>query len=154
MIVTNRFTLDTNILLYAVNTDEPDKHKIASRILEVAADRDCLLSLQSLGEFLNAVRRKNASSIDDAIAITQIWQQLFHVICADQDTYNEAVEYVQDHSISFWDAMIWVTAKQAGCAYILSADMQHGRRLGGVEIVNPFAKDAAPVIKKITGKSI
>ena len=154
MIVTNRFTLDTNILVYAVNTDEPDKHKIASKILEAAADRDCLLSLQNLGEFFNAVRRKNVSSIDDAISITQIWQQLFHVIGATPDTYNEAVEYVRDHSISFWDAMIWVTAKQAGCAYILSEDMQHGRRLGGVESANPFVKDAAPVIRRIFGKGV
>ena len=35
--------------------------------------------------------------------------------------------------------MLWAAARRAGRSAILSADMQHGRRLGGVEIVNPFA---------------
>lgn len=42
---------------------------------------------------------------------------MFPVVSADQGTFNEAVEYVRDHSISFWDAILWVTAKQAGCAF-------------------------------------
>ena len=151
MIVTNRFTFDTNILIYAVNTDEKKKHRIASELLAAAADRDCLLTLQSLGEFFNAVRRKNMASLDNAIDITRVWQQLFHLVSADQDTYNEAVEYVRDHQISFWDAMIWVLAKQSGCEFIISEDMQHERRLGGVEIVNPFIADSKDVIDRLLG---
>jgi len=152
MIVPKRFTFDTNILIYAVNTDTLEKHKIASALLETAVERDCLLTLQAIGEFFNAARRKTMASIDEAIAITRVWQQIFTVVSADQDTFNEAVEYVRDHNISFWDAMLWVTAKQAGCAYVLSEDMQHGRRLGGVEIINPFVKNAEPVIKLLMGR--
>jgi predicted nucleic acid-binding protein len=29
-------------------------------------------------------------------------------------------------------------AKQAGCRVLLSEDMQHGREIDGVKIVNPF----------------
>lgn len=147
MIVPRRFTFDTNILIYAVNTDTPEKHQIASSLLEAATQKDCLLILQTIGEFFNATRHKGLASMDEVIAITRVWQQIFTIVPADQDTFNEAVEYVRDHNISFWDAMLWATAKQAGCAYVLSEDMQHGRRLGGVEMINPFAKDAKPVIK-------
>ena len=146
MIVPKRFTFDTNILIYAVNTDAPEKHEIASSLLEAATQKDCLLTLQAIGEFFNATRRKGLASMDEVITITRVWQQIFTVVPADQDTFNEAVEYVRDHNISFWDAMLWANAKQAGCAYVLSEDMQHGRRLGGVEIINPFAKDAKPVL--------
>ena len=146
MIVPKRFTFDTNILIYAVNTDAPEKHQIASSLLEAATQKDCLLTLQAIGEFFDATRRKGMASMDEVITITRVWQQIFTVVPADQDTFNEAVEYVRDHNISFWDAMLWANAKQAGCAYVLSEDMQHGRRLGGVEIINPFAKDAKPVL--------
>jgi predicted nucleic acid-binding protein len=146
MIVPKRFTFDTNILIYAVNTDAPEKHQIASSLLEAATQKDCLLTLQAIGEFFDATRRKGLASMDEVITITRVWQQIFTVVPADQDTFNEAVEYVRDHNISFWDAMLWANAKQAGCAYVLSEDMQHGRRLGGVEIINPFAKDAKPVL--------
>ena len=131
MIVPKRFTFDTNILIYAVNTDAPEKHQIASSLLEAATQKDCLLTLQAIGEFFNATRRKGLASMDEVITITRVWQQIFTVVPADQDTFNEAVEYVRDHNISFWDAMLWANAKQAGCAYVLSEDMQHGRRLGG-----------------------
>ena len=69
---------------------------------------------------------------------TRTWQKLFHVAAANAATLQDAQEAVRDHSLSFWDAMLWATARQAGCARILTEDIQHGQKLGGVEIVNPF----------------
>ena len=48
---------------------------------------------------------------------------------------------VNEQKLSFRDAMLWAMARQAGCYVIVSEDMQHGRRLGGVEFVNPFASE-------------
>lgn len=56
----------------------------------------------------------------------------------------DAINAVDEHCISFWDAMLWATARQAGCSTVFSEHMQHGRRLGGVEFVNPFAAKAGP----------
>lgn len=149
MIVSSRFTFDTNILIYAVDRSGGDRHHIAVDLIEKAADKDCYLTVQVLGEFYHAVTRKNHAKPDQAIAFTRIWQQIFPVAAANQDTFNDAVEYVRDHTISFWDAMLWVTAKQAGCGYIISEDMQHGRRLGGVEILNPFVRDGEPALSRL-----
>lgn len=151
MIVPNRFTFDTNILIYAVNADAPDKHTQSYEMLEAAVEKDCVLTLQAINEFFNAARRKDLAAIDDAISVTQFWQQCFRVVCADQDTFSEAVEYVRDHRIQFWDAMLWITAKQAGCEIILSEDMQHGRRFGGVQIVNPFFPDSKDIVDRLLG---
>ncbi len=149
MIVSSRFTFDTNILIYSVDRSGGNRHDIAVDLVEKAADKDCYLTVQVLGEFYHAVTRKNHAKPDQAIAFTRIWQQIFPVAAANQDTFNDAVEYVCDHNISFWDAMLWVTAKQTGCGYIISEDMQHGRRLGGVEVLNPFAKDAKPALSRL-----
>ena len=48
---------------------------------------------------------------------------------------------VNEQKLAFWDTMLWATARQAGCSVIVGEDMQHGRRLGGVEFVNPFASE-------------
>jgi len=42
-----------------------------------------------------------------------------------------------------------IKLKEAGCAYILSADMQDSRRVGGVEIVNPFAPESVAIRVKL-----
>ena len=46
-----RFTLDTNILVYAVDAREGYKRELAIRIIEAAGGLDCPLALQAVGEF-------------------------------------------------------------------------------------------------------
>ena len=78
------------------------------------------------------------------MAYTTAWQNLFQITAADRAAYNAATEAVRDHGLAFWDAMLWATAREAGCAIIVSEDMQHGRKLGGVTIFNPFGDQPGP----------
>ena len=78
-----------------------------------------------------------------------MWQKVFTIAASTQTTFNQAIEVVRDHGLSFWDAMLWVTAAEAGRAFVLSKDMQHGRTLGSVEILNPFAEDANRVLSRL-----
>ena len=43
------------------------------------------------------------------------------------------------YKFSFWDAMIVRSAVRGMCKRLYSKDMRHGRRIEGIEIVNPFA---------------
>jgi predicted nucleic acid-binding protein len=52
------------------------------------------------------------------------------------------MDAVTHHHLSFWDAMMWATAKRHGCRALISEDGQSGRTLGGVILLNPF--DASP----------
>ena len=49
-----------------------------------------------------------------------------------------AVDLHRLHSISFWDALVVCSAASAGCARLLTEDLQHGRTLQGVRVENPF----------------
>ena len=53
----------------------------------------------------------------------------------------EAVRGVIDHQLSFWDALIWATAKLNQIAVILSEDFRSGASLEGVRFVNPLSDD-------------
>ncbi len=48
-----------------------------------------------------------------------------------------------DHGLPFYDALIVSAAIEAGCDTLFSEDMQHGRSIGGLAIVNPFVDSAA-----------
>lgn len=54
------------------------------------------------------------------------------------DAILAAIDLHRLHSLSFWDALIIRSATASGCTVLLSEDMQHGRRIDGLQICNPF----------------
>ena len=142
MIVRGRFSLDTNILVYSVDRDSGDRHTQSRVLLERAAKRDCVLTVQALAEFFHVTTRKHLLHPSLASAFVRDWLDVFQITSADGAAVEEAMQAVEEHRLSFWDAMLWSTARRSGCSALVTEDMQHGRRLGGIEIINPFAADA------------
>ncbi len=134
-----RVTFDSNILFYAVDADAGQRQIQAREIVRRAAlSYDCFLSLQTLSEFFAATTRKGKLTAAQAAAHLEDWQALFPVVAATPASLHLAVRAVQQHSLSFWDAMQWAVAKQAGATLLMSEDMQHDRDLEGVRFRNPF----------------
>lgn len=133
-----RATLDSNILVYALDRDAGGRHVTASKLVRRATGWDCVLILQALAEFFVAVTRKGKMPMEDAVAQLADWQALFPVCAATPATLGRAVKAVREHGLAFWDAMLWASAREAGCAWLLSEDFQHGRVLEGVRFHNPF----------------
>ena len=146
-----RLTLDSNILVYAADRDAGARHATAQRLVRRAADLDCVLTLQSLAEFFRVVTGKCGVPPAEAAAIVGAWRDVFSVHAADAEALTAAMDAVAGHNLAFWDAMIWAAARQAGCRLLLSEDLQHGRELGGVAFVNPFAEPAAPLLVEALG---
>jgi len=140
--VKSRFSFDTNILIYAVDRDAKARHERSKFLLKEAAQFDCVLAVQALGEFYHATTRKGVLEPSRARAFIGVWRELFPLMAADEVALSDAIDAVEGHRIAFWDAMLWATARRSGCATIVSEDQQHGRKLGGVRFVNPFADDA------------
>ena len=143
MTVKGRFSLDTNILVYAVDLDAGERHDRARALVGRVARFDCVLTVQALAEFFHATTRKNLLPIPRASAFVRAWRDVFQVASAGTAALVDAMDAVEEHRLSFWDAMLWATARQSGCSAILTEDMQDGRRLSGVEFINPFGADAA-----------
>ena len=133
-------TLDTNILVYALNRDAGERHGIASKLVERAAEIDCVLTLQALAEFFLTVTRKGRMPADDAAAQVDDWQALFVVRTSAQPTLRRAIAAAREHGLAFWDAMLWACAEEAGCTLLISEDFQHGRTLDGLRFHNPFVE--------------
>jgi predicted nucleic acid-binding protein len=52
--------------------------------------------------------------------------------------YAAALSVSSEAGISFCDAPIVSSTAAAGCGLLLTEDLQHGRRIRGMEIRNPF----------------
>ena len=133
-----RVSLDTNILVYSVDLDAGSKHDKAIALFTQLTPSNCVLSLQSLCEFYSAVTRKKLMPVGDAMAQVDDWQQLFPVVSAKPATLTRAFAAVKRHQLSFWDALLWATVREAGVATLLSEDFQHEQDIDGVQIINPF----------------
>jgi len=140
---TRRFSLDANVLVYAADRDSA-LHRRAVDVLLRATSRDCVLTLQALGEFFHAATRKGIISRPDAAAQVRDLLAIFPTVAADVEALRTALDGAERGQHSFWDGLLIATAVQAGCRFLLSEDMQDGARVGRVAVLNPFLGDALP----------
>lgn len=134
--------IDTNILVYAFDSSEQEKQAIAQNLINAeGATGEIVLSTQVLQEFFVIVTRKLKTplSIDDASKTVQLFSA-YPLIQISPKLILKAIERHRDESFSFWDALIVEAALESNCKVLLSEDMQDGRRIGKLEIRNPFIK--------------
>ncbi|MEA3640568.1 MAG: PIN domain-containing protein [Lamprobacter sp.] len=136
-----RFSVDTNILIYSIDKEAGTRHQQALEIMDRLPDTDCVLTLQALAEFFHAVTRKHKMPAEEASAMVQDWMELFPVTVADARTLTGAIRLKEEERFSFWDAMLVEAAKASGVTRLLSEDMQDGRVVGGLRLENPFKED-------------
>jgi predicted nucleic acid-binding protein len=136
--------LDTNILIYAHDEDEPTKRAIASaRLLSFTKTGVLALSPQVLQEFYVNVTRKLAKPLPKSVA-RQIVEDL-SVFCSSTGPAEMTTAFrIEDESgISFRDALICASAFKMGAHTVLSEDLNHGQVIAGVRIENPFLAQEA-----------
>ena len=129
---------DTNILVYAQQTGgKADR----ARALFTAGGK---LSVQVLNEFAAVSRRKQQRDWREiAEAISDVLALVDPPLALTFDLHATARALAEGHLMSFYDALIVASAIEAGCDVLYSEDMQHGRTIGGLAIVNPFFEGAA-----------
>jgi len=139
-----RFTLDTNILVYSLDRAAGDRRERAERIIDQARRCDCWLTLQSVSEFYVAVTRKRLVRQSEAAAQAYDWLEMFSTVAPSANAIRAALASTGTGRASYWDTLLIATAAEAGCTAILTEDMADGSALHGVRILNPFAGDAIP----------
>ena len=132
--------VDTNVLLYA-HDDKPDPRcKVAKDIVTgLWASRTGVLSTQVLQEFyFNATKVYKLAMprpvARRAIAAYGEWR----IVPTDVELILCAARLTEEHSVSFWDALIVQAALRASATWLISEDMQDGRRFGTLTVRNPF----------------
>ncbi|MCE7008491.1 PIN domain-containing protein [Kibdelosporangium philippinense] len=134
--------IDTNILIYAHDRQDPVKYKIAKAALDTLWEADTgVLSTQVLQEFYSVVVRKlkcpmSHSEAREVVADYAEWCP----IDTEAQLLVSASVLCERYQLSWWDALIIEAALRCGATTLLSEDMQHGQTFGSLTIRNPFVE--------------
>ena len=126
--------IDTNVLIYGQEAGA--KSETARQVILAGG----VISVQVLNEFAAVLRRKFGlewAVIADSLA--DIRTALGPVRAIGVEIHTSAVALARSRGFSFHDALIVASALDAGCETLLTEDLQAGRRVNGLTIVNPFA---------------
>jgi predicted nucleic acid-binding protein len=136
-----RAFVDTNVLVYAVDTSEPTKQARAHELLR-SRPESLVISAQVLGEFYVTVTRKLASPLPEREAAAAVDRLSgLPTVAVDAALARAAVGVSRDSQISYWDGLIVAAARSGGCELLLSEDLSHGQVIAGVLVENPFEAD-------------
>ncbi|MBS0155802.1 MAG: PIN domain-containing protein [Nitrospira sp.] len=135
-----RVFLDTNVLVYLFDADDPTKQRRAQELLsDQELQAQLILSTQVLQEFYVAVTRKLAIPLDPDAAFKAVQDlAVFPVVQVDTPLILLAIRRSDKAKISFWDALIVESALVAGATVLYSEDFQNGAVFGRVRVRNPF----------------
>ena len=132
--------VDTNVFAYAHDASDQRRQPIAAAILDdLWRSREGVLSTQVLTEFYVVATREFDSPLSrrEARGLVDAYSA-WPVVQVDPPLIVSASALEEQHSLSFWDALIIEAARRAGADRLLSEDLQHGRRIAGLVIENPF----------------
>lgn len=129
--------IDTNVLVYATGADGDRARQ--QRAIQALRDYRAqgALAVQVLAEFASVLIRK-AVPLDTVRSDVRTLEQTWQIVTPAVGTVSLALAGVEEYSMSFWDAMLWATAKHHGLTTILSEDGPTGSVIGEVRYVSPF----------------
>lgn len=135
--------LDTNVLVYLFDETDARKRAIAERIVgEALAEGTGCIGHQVIQETLNVLTRKLARPADLDSA-QRIFEAILLPLWRGAPTaalYRRGLAVQARWKLSLYDALIVAAALEAGCSRLLSEDLQHGLKIDGLRVENPFRR--------------
>lgn len=133
--------IDTNVFIYPLEKADARRFMIADTIIrEAIATGSACTSFQVVQECLNTMLRKASIPLDTAGMRDYLDIVLLPLVRvpASADLYRRSLEVRERYGFSFYDALIVAAALEAGCTRLWSEDLQHGQRIGVLQVENPF----------------
>jgi len=131
--------VDTNILVYAHDRSTGVKHQRAQALLIQLWDSGKgVLSTQVLQELCINLRRKAANPLPMEEVRRLIREySTWEVVTNTPESVLRALEIEAPYQTSFWDALIFQAAEDAGASILYSEDLAAGH-YGAIQVVNPL----------------
>ncbi len=132
--------VDSNVLVYARDTSETDKHERARAWLDhLWHARGGRLSYQVLQEFYVTVTRKLSPGLSLTAARADVRSFLAWRPLTIHAGVVEGAWLIEDrYGLSFWDALIVSAARLSDCERLLTEDLQDGANFDGAVVTDPF----------------
>ena len=130
--------LDTNVLVYAVSSDENELGRKVTA-LQLLEQTDFGLSTHVLQELYVTLTRKIAEPLEPETAVALVEElRVFPTVWTDYPLIVTAIELSLRYGISYWDGAIVAAAQVLQAPILYTEDLSHGQEYGMVRVVNPF----------------
>jgi predicted nucleic acid-binding protein len=130
--------VDTNVLVYLHDSRDPAKQMRAAALVKSLADG--VLLWQVACEYIAASRKLKPVGVPEH----EIWTNLrlvqasWQLVVPEWRHLDRAETLLQQHALSFWDALLISAALESGVGTIYSEDLVGVGHIPGIQIVNPF----------------
>ena len=134
--------VDTNILLYSVDRNEPVKQLKAQQLLQQLRAEPTILLWQVLGEVAQQLRRWRDQGKLTPIEFShhiQAFRHIFPLVTPTPDSFDLALGLAERFSLSHWDSMILGACRAAGATRFYTEDIGAPRHIDRIDLINPFA---------------
>jgi predicted nucleic acid-binding protein len=133
--------LDTHVFVYQLDTSDPRKSARADTLVRRAlVDGSGCISYQVVQECLHVMTGKARLPLQPDEAAQYLDAVLLPLlrVGASAELYRRALDLRQRWRFGFYDSLIVASALAAGCSRLLTEDLQHGQRIEGLTVVDPF----------------
>jgi predicted nucleic acid-binding protein len=124
---------DTNVLLYLALPHNPKSDR-AREIVEEGG----IISVQVLNEFIAVAVKKLKLELSSALMALDPIKDAFTVVPITVETHELAMDIAARTNFRVYDCNIIAAAELSGCDVLYTEDLNHGQKVGRVEIRNPF----------------
>ncbi|MBI4163750.1 MAG: PIN domain-containing protein [Candidatus Aenigmarchaeota archaeon] len=136
------FLLDTNILVYAYDAADIQKHTISKKIINKCLDGEYQIAIspQNLSEFFSVTTSKGLLEKTDAIKVISdiIVFPGWIKIGFDHITVLAAAKISDEYKMSYWDSLLVDTMKQNGVLKIYTENTKDFK-VPWLVVENPFS---------------
>jgi predicted nucleic acid-binding protein len=144
--MSDKYFVDTNILVYAHDRSAGFKRLRAQKLLERLWDSgQGVLSTQVLQELCINLRRiaDNPLPLDEVRMLIREYST-WEIVTNTPESVLLALDIENRYKTSFWDALILQAAQHSGATILYSEDLAAGQYYGAIKVVNPLIDPVAP----------
>jgi predicted nucleic acid-binding protein len=138
--MTEKAFVDTNILVYAYDSSQAQKHQTAKRLLQTLwQSGQGVISAQVLQEFCVSIQRISKGTVvgEELAAIVETYLT-WDMVPGDGVAVLEALTFQARYQTSFWDALIIRAANAAKANILYTENLNHEQLYGEVRVINPL----------------
>jgi predicted nucleic acid-binding protein len=131
-------SLDTNVLVYAVSTQEGAREKTARKLLGLASNEGWSVPAQVYGEFYAVMTRRQYMTRKEARAAIDAFSAVMPAMPSTLTAHAAALRLAAEKQVQYWDALIIAVCAEHGVTQLYTEDAPSAVKLLGVRCVSPF----------------
>ena len=138
--MSDKYFVDTNILIYAHDRTAGAKHQRAQQLVErLWISEQGVLSTQVLQELCVNLQRKlpQPLPVEEIRKLIQDYRS-WEIVVNTPESILQALEIQARYKTSFWDALVLQAAESSGAEVLYSEDLAARQKYGTVQVVNPL----------------